>query len=79
MVKTKPCTRCGGTGQELADPAATLREARTTAGLTQAEVAERLGMSTAHISDIERGNRKASPALVAQWVEACGTTKLSPT
>jgi DNA-binding XRE family transcriptional regulator len=34
-----------------------LREYRTEAGLTQAEMAKRLGISPAHLSDVELGRR----------------------
>lgn len=47
-----------------------LEKARKSAGLTQAEVAERLGVTQAYLSMVERGRRAVSDALAARAVAA---------
>lgn len=49
-----------------------LREARRTAGLTQAEVAERAGTTQAEISRYERAIVLPEIATLTRIVEACG-------
>ena len=55
---------------------ATLLEARQQAGLTQAEVAQRMGVSQPVLARIESslGNRKHTPSLntLKRYAEACG-------
>ena len=66
------CRRCGGTGEEPDWRAvgAKLRADREQAGLTQTEVAFRLGMSKAYVSDLERGARPWRTELVERYREA---------
>jgi hypothetical protein len=49
-----------------------IREARVKAGLTQTELAERLGKERAQIARWEIGGQEPSFANVAAVVEACG-------
>lgn len=47
-----------------------LRKVRKAKGLTLATVAQKVGVSIAYLSDIERGNRKGSPATIQRINEA---------
>jgi len=73
---TKPCGGCRiganvSTPEEPAPFGALLRRHRATAGLTQADLAERAGLSARGISDLERGARKAPhPHTVRQLAAA---------
>ena len=49
-----------------------MKKARKAAGLTQADLAQRLGCSQAHVSDVERGTAAASPKLAAEIAKALG-------
>jgi ribosome-binding protein aMBF1 (putative translation factor) len=49
-----------------------LREARATAGLTQGDLAERLGMGQSDISKCEIGTRRLDVVELKLWVEALG-------
>lgn len=51
---------------------ACLREAREGAGLTQAEVAERLDMSQSQVSKCERGERRLDVIELREWCGALG-------
>ena len=53
------------------DPAE-LRRRRIAAGLAQADVAERAGTSAGHLSELERGTRNPSPALLARLAGVLG-------
>jgi transcriptional regulator with XRE-family HTH domain len=50
-----------------------LRELRHRAQLTQVALAERIGVSQATISHVEKGGATTTDVL-ARWVEACGGT-----
>jgi transcriptional regulator with XRE-family HTH domain len=52
--------------------ASLLREARLRAGLTQAELAERLGMARSQISRYERGDVVPSLEALRRLIRACG-------
>lgn len=49
-----------------------LRELRIAAGLTQSQLADRLGLKQNTVSQYEKGNRKVDADTLAAWVEACG-------
>jgi transcriptional regulator with XRE-family HTH domain len=49
-----------------------IREARRRAGLTQAELAERLGTTQSAIARLERGGTEPSYERVAHVAKACG-------
>lgn len=51
------------------NPAA-LAALRVMAGLSQSELARRSGVSQGHISDIEGGSKKASPATIKKLADA---------
>lgn len=52
----------------------TIQQARVRAGLTQAELADRLGTSQAVVSRWERGRRTPTIATLAKIAEAIGAT-----
>ena len=49
-----------------------LKVAREGAGLTQAELAERLGMSQSQVSKCERGERRLDVIELREWCMALG-------
>lgn len=55
------------------DPAATLRDARHRAGLTQAELARRAGTSQATISAYENGHKEPSVQTLSRLLAATGS------
>lgn len=54
-----------------------LRQIRTKRGLSQRAMAELLGVSTALISEIERGNRQVGPKKVRDWARKLGVSRAS--
>jgi transcriptional regulator with XRE-family HTH domain len=58
-------------GQRLGEQVRKLRENR---GLTQAQLAERIGMSTIFIRKLESGERLASIVTLERLAEALGAT-----
>jgi transcriptional regulator with XRE-family HTH domain len=54
------------------DPAATIRDARRRAGLTQRQLAERAGTSQAAVARYERGRTVPDLATFTRLVRACG-------
>ena len=50
-----------------------LRAARLKAGLTQEDLAPRLGMTQSAISKCERGERRLDVVELRQWCDALGT------
>ena len=50
---------------------ALLRQARTNAGLSQVELAARLGRPQSYVSDYERSHRRLDWVGVAEVLEAC--------
>lgn len=56
---------------DLATTAATLRAARTHAGLTQADLADKLKVGQGHISNCEAGRERVGAKLVGRWLKAC--------
>lgn len=55
-------------------PATLLRHLRTTAGLTQRDLAERVGCSPSHVQKAEREDYGASLDYLLAVAEACGVT-----
>jgi transcriptional regulator with XRE-family HTH domain len=55
------------------EPAATIRDARRRAGLTQTELARRAGTSQATISAYERGSKAPSVETLGRLLAATGT------
>lgn len=57
--KSKPCPLCGGSGRVLDNKAMgqAMRIARKKAGVSGRELARRLGLSAAYVSDLELGRR----------------------
>ncbi|WP_438447444.1 helix-turn-helix transcriptional regulator [Gorillibacterium sp. sgz5001074] len=53
-----------------------LRECRLRAGLKQSELAERLSIDQAVISNVERGKTPPSYTLVKQWARATRSTDI---
>jgi transcriptional regulator with XRE-family HTH domain len=51
---------------------ARLREARETAGLRQAQVAEQLGKPQSYVSKVESGERRIDPIELAELAEIYG-------
>lgn len=69
---TRPCSKCHGTGIEM-DPVQTglqLRERRKAAGKSLRSVAKAMGFKAPYLSDLERGNRSFSVALIEKYLEA---------
>jgi len=52
----------------------TLREARTAAGLTQAQLAERIGVSRKTVNTVENGVFVPSTVLALKLAQALGTS-----
>jgi transcriptional regulator with XRE-family HTH domain len=50
-----------------------LKSVRTSAGLTQIELAERLGKGQSYVSKLERGEQYVELLEFIEWCEACGT------
>lgn len=56
-----------------------LGEARRAAGLTQQQIADLLGISRSHVTNIENGVKGTTPEDVERWAAACGyEVKLVP-
>ena len=51
---------------------ATLTEARGAAGVTQAELAQRLGLPQSYVSKVERRERRVDPIEFLDWGRALG-------
>jgi DNA-binding XRE family transcriptional regulator len=51
--------------------AGTLKKARATAGLTQADLAKAMRISQARVSQAENGTEPVSVAFVKRWLKAC--------
>ena len=49
-----------------------LYEARKAAGLTQKQIAEKLGTTQANIAELERGRRNITFATLTKYARACG-------
>jgi transcriptional regulator with XRE-family HTH domain len=56
---------------------ALLAETRVAQGITQVELARRLGASQPYISHVENGDVRLDPVQLLLWLEACGVDPLS--
>lgn len=56
---------------------ALLAETRLAEGITQVELARRLGASQPYISHVENGDVRLDPVQLLLWLEACGVDPLS--
>lgn len=56
-------------------PAKTLRIMRTAAGLTQKELADRMGMAKSNLCALEKGARPISELMAAKIAKALGTSR----
>lgn len=59
---------------DYAELGAALRRLRETAGLTQAQLAERVGVRSQFVSAVERGERGPRWDTLRRWLAACGAT-----
>jgi transcriptional regulator with XRE-family HTH domain len=71
-LSARPCPVCHGDGEELFFAGATMREARRAAGLSVREVARRMDLSAAYVSDLELGRRSFSETLARRYLTALG-------
>lgn len=71
-MKEKPCHCCGGSGTELdqAKVGLELRNRRVVRRRSLNETARRMGISGPYLSDLERGRRNWSPALIQRFEKA---------
>lgn len=71
-MKKTICPKCLGTGKvdDLFSIGADLRRLREGAGLSLREMAARLNMSPAYLSDLERGHRAWRPDLIKRYEDA---------
>lgn len=70
--KTALCTRCDGTG-EIENPAyrgQEMRKLRKDAGLPLREIARRMKLSAAYVSDLELGRRGWNDGLIRRYQKA---------
>ena len=54
------------------DTGARIKQARLAAGLTQKELAERLGTKQTYIAALERGKKNITFSTLARYARACG-------
>jgi transcriptional regulator with XRE-family HTH domain len=54
------------------DAASLVRRARTEAGLTQRELADRAGTSQPAVAAVEAGRKQPTVATLSRWLEAAG-------
>jgi transcriptional regulator with XRE-family HTH domain len=71
-LKTQKCRCCEGSGKELDHKSIgpMMKQRRLKAGLTQGEVALRMGISGAYVCDLERGTRNWRDELIAKYGKA---------
>lgn len=59
-------------GQRYENLRLVLKEVRRTAGLTQVQLAEKLGRGQSYVSKMERGEQYVDAIELLEWCEACG-------
>lgn len=67
FVLTDPCPSCGGSGKRVRPNPAWLRWVRTEAHITLRAWARQLKLSAPYISDIERGHRACTGAILRHY------------
>lgn len=65
----RACAACGGRGVVVSANPEELKTRRTAARLTQEQMAQRLGCSTAYISHVELGRRSATERIIAEYAK----------
>lgn len=60
-------------GQRYEKLRRTLKAVRVEAGLTQTQLAERLGKGQSYVSKVERGEQYLDVLEFLEWCEACAT------
>lgn len=68
-VKCEVCDWCGGYG--VIPAIESLVEIRISCGISQQEIAKRMGISNAYLCDIEKGRRKINHSRCEQYLDAC--------
>ncbi len=73
---TVKCRHCKGTGRTLNQVlfGARMKKLRIKAGLTGADVSRRLGLSKAHVFNLEKGYRFWRPELIKRYTKALVST-----
>lgn len=66
-TESAPCPRCGGAGRMERISPAWLRQRRVDAGVTLTAMAERIGVSLAQLSRVERGERTCTKLVAAEY------------
>ena len=71
-LKTKNCHCCDGSGRELDSRAVgqQMKALRQSRGISQTEMARRLGFSKPYVCDLERGHRHWRSDLLARYNKA---------
>lgn len=64
LSKVVPCPKCGGKGKLAIVNGEFLREHRQHQGISLREIARRMGLSAAYLSDVELGRRPATAKVV---------------
>lgn len=67
LVITSECSHCHGRGLIRSASPQSLRKARLDAEIGLCELARRLKLSAAYLSDVERGNRRVTERLLAAY------------
>ena len=79
ISRTNLCPLCGGTGRILNDAfiGKEMRQLRQSKNITGRELARRLKLSAAYISDLEKGRRKWRAELQEKFKQALGVNSLN--
>lgn len=72
-MKTKTCPKCKGSGKvaDLRSQGQVLRRLRETSGITVAELARRMAVTTEYIYLIESGQRNANAEICFNYYAIC--------
>jgi len=70
MMRTRPCPHCNGSGQLAENFSDRLKDAREAKAMTQAQLAEKVGVSRPQLANLETGRGDASvPVLIGLSAE----------